>query len=164
MKTKTSNAASAVRLQRQERVLVVVDMQPGFRASCNEATLSAVEREIRSAVEAGDAIVILEYKKYPATHARLLELVDGVYERHAVVTKKDDDGSEELVDACLEHGFPGGKFRFCGVNTHACVMRTVLGLSNKLDDSRIDVVKAACNDENGNCWEEFPSSALVHLV
>lgn len=150
-------------LQRLRSVLVVVDMQPGFRASCREATIKAVEREIRLAVQAREPIVILEYKKYPATHERLLSILQDKYDGFAVVTKKDDDGSEELIDACLEHGFPGGAFRFCGVNTHACVMRTVLGLSEKLDESRIEVVMDACNDEDGNRWAEFPATEMISL-
>ncbi|MBX9685047.1 MAG: isochorismatase family protein [Candidatus Obscuribacterales bacterium] len=145
-------------------VLVVIDMQYGFRASQSEAQIEAVAAEIEAAIELGRPIVVLEYKKYPATNERLIALLAGRYDKYAIAVKKDDDGSEELIDACIEHEFPGGHFRVCGVNTHWCVTSTVLGLAEKLDESLIEVVKAACNDEDGNDWEKFPKLANVVLV
>lgn len=164
MKTKDKPIAGTQECLQENYVLVLVDMQAGFRASLSERTVGAVENEILRALSLKLPIVILEYKKYPATHERLLAHLEGKYDRYAITTKLDDDGSEELIETCLEHGFPGGHFRVCGVNTHACVERTVVGLAEKLDESRVDVVKAACNDEDGNRWAKFPRLANVHLV
>lgn len=145
-------------------VLVVVDMQAGFRASLREATIIAIESEIRRAIENKLPIVVLEYAKYPATHERLLQPLEG-YDKFVIETKRDDDGSTEVIEACLFNGFSGEAFRVCGVNAHGCVKATVLGLTDKLDESKIDVVKAACNDDDkpGN-WSGFPRRKNIHLV
>jgi len=136
-------------------ILVVIDMQPGFRASLNEATIDCVAGEIRAARAANLPIVILEYAKYPATHERLLQLVEG-YENVAIETKREDDGSEELLEACIGNEYFQNVYRVCGVNTLQCVQSTVLGVADRLEDSRIEVVKSACNDEEGpNVWHKF---------
>lgn len=145
-------------------VLLVVDMQAGFRASMQEATINAVETEIRRAIESKQAIVVLEYAKYPATHERLLRLLAG-YDRYVIETKLDDDGSSEVIEACLFNRYSGEAFRVCGVNALACVKATVLGIAEKLDESKIDVVKAACNDDDKpGQWSSFPRRKNIRLV
>lgn len=139
-------------------------MQPGFRASLNEATIDCVAAEIRSARAANHPIVILEYAKYPATHERLLQLVEG-YDKVAIETKREDDGSEELLEACIGNEYFQNVYRVCGVNTLQCVQRTVLGVADRLEDSRIDVVKDACNDEEGSdVWHKFAHRPNVRFA
>lgn len=145
-------------------VLVVVDMQLGFCASLNEATIDAVAGEIEKAKSAKLPIVILEYAKYPKTHERLLQMVDG-YDKLAIETKPENDGSTELLEACIGNEYFQNVYRICGVNTLACVQSTVLGIADRLEDSRVEVVKNACNDETGaNVWHKFAKRPNVQLV
>lgn len=160
MKTETERES---KICKSAYVLVVVDMQCGFRASLTESTLAAVATEINEARSNGQAIVILEYAKYPATHESLLNLVQG-YEKCVVETKFDDDGSLQIIEACLFNGFSAARFRLCGVNTHACVQSTALGLADRLDESTVQVVKTACNDDYPQPWTSFAKRANLQLV
>ena len=129
-----------------------------------EATIIAVEAEIRRAIENKQPIVVLEYAKYPATHERLLRLLEG-YDKFVIETKRDDDGSTEVIEACLFNSYSGEAFRVCGVNALGCVKATVLGIADKLDESKIDVVKAACNDDwKPGQWSSFPRRNNIRLV
>lgn len=128
----------------EETTLVVVDMQPYFAASQHPDTLAAVEREIRSAIEREAPIVVLEFEDSGKTHESLMRLLRK-YRRLAVRVKTTDDGSAWVTSACRQHGFGMKHFRICGVNTDACVLATVLGLTDRIPDCTVEVVRDACN-------------------
>lgn len=148
-------------------VLVVNDMQPQFKAACSLNLLAAVQVLIESAKANKQAIIVVEYDPLfeGKTHKCLLDSLVG-YEHVAFATKhldriqmrrargernlphNADDGSEQIIDACLEHNFSLEHFRFCGVNTDICVLKTVRGLREKIDDCRLELAFSACASEN----------------
>jgi nicotinamidase-related amidase len=147
-----------------ETTLVIVDMQPYFRASQHPDTLAAVEREIRSAISNESAIVLLEFEDSGDTDARLMRVLRA-YPRLAVKLKTTDDGSAWVTAACREHGFGTKHFRVCGVNTDACVLATVLGLTRRLPHCTVEVVKDACNSGNtGYNWGDYRNQRNVVVL
>lgn len=156
-------SASASRIARptpSEYVLLVTDMQPGFPASQDAITQWFVEQEIVRAIELGMAVVVLEYDAYELgeTLPRLMRHLQG-YQRLAVVGRaprqrgqlshERDNGAEEVIQACLEHGFGLEHFRVCGVNSDACIKATIRGLADSISTCHLTVVQDACNSDNG---------------
>lgn len=146
----------------EDQVLVVIDMQDGFSASNDQRTISFVKQEILRAKQTGMAIVIVEFdpKEMGSTHREIMDLLID-YERCTTVSKDKDDGSEEILEACLDNGFWMEDFRICGVNSDACVLDTVTGLLERIPSCEITVVQDACNCSTGNdndVWrEDYPS-------
>lgn len=148
------------------RTLVIVDMQPGFTASLHLATLLQVERRIVEAKSHGWAIVVLENESHlhGHTHEQLLKHLAG-YKRYVVVPKSDDDGSREVIDACVQAGFDLNFVEVCGVNTDACVKKTVEGLIVKSPLSSILVFRKACySDTPDGMWSDFPVARNLKVV
>ncbi len=155
-------------------MLIVVDMQPNFKASCDPATLAAVAREIETARRLGMHIVLLEipYESvfdacpFPPTHECLMNLLTG-YERFLVQGKRWCDGSKQIVLRCEREGFPTAniKYRLVGVNIDACVVETAKGLVERTG-LPVEVVKTACNTDGDitTCWKSFEGLAGIVLV
>lgn len=161
---------SSVAVSEEEPVLVVIDMQPDeFPAARNEDTIACCEREIRTAVEKGWGVVVVEFdpNETGKTNPRLMRLVEG-YARLAVVSKSEDDGSAEVFEAIIENGFWPEHLRVCGCNSDACVLGTVQGYSQRVPSSHIKVIKGACNCLTGptsDVWnEDFPAIPNVQVV
>ena len=148
-------------------ILLVVDMQPKFKASGRGWLLRAVAREVRAAKSAGWGVMFLEYtrcrgaggvKLRDATHRRLTDLVAD-YGEAVVVHKERDDGSAAVLHAAEGWYEPDdddstarhidGGIRVVGVNTEACVADTVNGLSAAMPGLEITVVGGACNGHGG---------------
>lgn len=143
-------------------ILLVVDMQPRFKASKHEWLLKNVANEIRAAKAAGWGIMFLEYSCDGAgsgvalaerTYGRLTRLV-AKYKYAITVHKGYNDGSDEVLVAAEDWYGPevtamhiDDGIRVVGVNTEACVAATVNGLSKTRPDIEITVVGAACNGE-----------------
>ncbi|HEY9785651.1 MAG TPA: hypothetical protein V6D17_09640 [Candidatus Obscuribacterales bacterium] len=151
-------------------VLVIIDMQPDeFPASSDEKTIAGVMREITNAKANLWGIVIVEFDPHETgkTDPRLMRLIEG-YANLAVVAKSEDDGSAEIFEAIIEHGFWPENLRICGCNSDACVLRTVEGYAKRVPSSHIQVVKSACNCLTGptnDVWtEKFPSIANVEVL
>lgn len=136
--------------------LVIVDMQPGFSASNDARTITAVMDEIRLAIASGASIVVIESdrKKYGSTHAELLNLMaDYDPDRWSVETKfwrhndqySPHSGALQVSEACEVFGFPTGRFRVCGVNTDICVFFTAMELGKRYAKSKLEIVMRACN-------------------
>lgn len=149
-----------------DTVLLVMDMQTGFAAACDGITIWFVKQEILRAIELNMPVVILEYDvdDFGATHREIMELLSG-YPRLAVIGRaprrrgqaehERDNGAAEVVEACLEHNFHPEGFRVCGVNSDACVVRTIRGLVSSLPTCLITVVQDACNSTNGRNTHVF---------
>jgi nicotinamidase-related amidase len=146
-------------------ILLVVDMQPKFKASGRRWLLSAVAREVRAAKSAGWGIMFLEYTRCrdvggvplkERTRRRLTDLVAD-YSEAVVVHKERDDGSAAVLHAAERWYSEGagnerhldGGIRVVGVNTEACVADTVNGLSAAMPGLEITVVGDACNAFGG---------------
>jgi nicotinamidase-related amidase len=147
--------------------LVVVDMQPGFSdASRNPTTLYTVELLIKQAVEDRRAVVVLENdpRLNGRTYWLLLKHLAG-YPLKAVVPKFDDDGSNEVIDACDSNGFDEDDFEFGGVHTDACVTSTVDGIARRRRRAHLNVFKEACNSNTpSGMWEAFTNEPNVSIV
>lgn len=148
--------------------LVIVDMQPHFVAANTPGVIVGVTREILEAKRRKSGIIFLEYKptdEMGRTHEGLFSLIKG-YPHKARVTKDDDDGSLEVVKALRRRGFAKHTLRVCGVNTDCCVYETIVGLLDRLDRSKIEVVKDACESEwnRDYDWRSFTKHPRIKLV
>jgi|SaaInlV_165m_DNA_1040744.scaffolds.fasta_scaffold133393_1 nicotinamidase-related amidase len=148
--------------------LVVVDMQPQFKASNIPNVIVGVTREILDAKRRKSGIIFLEYtptESLGRTHDGFSSLIRG-YRAKARVTKKNDDGSKQVVDALRRRGFASHTLRICGVNTECCVAATVNGLVERLDKTRIEVVKDACESEweRDYDWRSFIKHPRIKLI
>lgn len=131
--------------------LVIIDMQAEFPAACNKSVISKIEKEIDKAISNNSPIVFLEYVGYKRTISKLFNRVDG-YENSYFIRKYEDDGSKPLIN--LIKGFKLPKtLKVCGVNTDACVYKTVIGLTKNSSTLKIEVISKACwsdySHENG---------------
>ena len=141
--------------------LVIVDMQPSFKAS--RAVVSAVEDEVRRAVSAKASVVVLQYRNRGRTHRQIMDLLEETGVRYSVAWKDRDDGSDHVERICLDKGYERSVFRLCGVNTHACVKLTAVGLTRRYARVRIEIATAACNGPSSNNWKRFPRHRNIHL-
>lgn len=149
-------------------ILLVIDMQPNFVASNNIRLIANCAREIRRAIRAGNRIVFVEYLGEGKTHRPLVQLVHEYddydtelyrYPRYTVVGKTEDDGSAVIYEhlKTLKRRGPY-TFTVIGVNTDACVRKTVLGLT-KRRGTVINVIKNACNQPK--TWINSPFGNMV---
>jgi len=146
------------------KTLVIVDMQPVFKASQNPNTIIAVTHEIMVAKQNNHAIMIVEYARSGRTHVGFDELLKG-YPHKARISKRDDDGSKEIVKALSRRNFPMQILRVCGVNADCCVYQTVTGLIEKLNKTQVEVVKKACNTFTENFdWRNYYRHPNLRLV
>lgn len=143
-------------------VLVVVDMQPLFRASLRPGLAALVARQVAQAVSDGMPVIILEC--YPqmngATEQSILAPLAGYDSlKHIVLAKCSSGGGKEVYEACQLLGFNTEAFRFCGVNTTDCVFHTAEEVSRRYPDAAICLVEAACGDEfhptTQSAWQRF---------
>ena len=151
-------------------VLVVVDMQPRFRASCDPRTLQNVASQIRGAIARHEPIVVLELAvpgtapDFSRTHKELLDILDDVDNPAFWVLKIKTTvaGGNEVLKACHTYGFDQRHFRICGVNTSACVYETAKALAISRPDSKVEVIASAVNDIDPDAWQCY--SLMSHLV
>lgn len=137
----------------RDTTLVVVDMQPSFIAS--QRVLEEVMQEIDLALRNDWAIVILEYYNQGPTYDCILAKAKQS-RRFALETKFKDGGGREVLNACRKLDFPTDRFRVCGVNTLACVSRTVQEISRIFRQSLVLVVQKACaHNTRENDWHKF---------
>ena len=155
----------------QRRTLVVVDVQTEFEATWPQWLKSGVMREVEEARFRGDAIIMLEFfsvnppKTFGPTYPDLVAVAAaGNQAGFTMRAKALEDGSERVLDACTKMGFPTNLFRICGVNTHACILATVVGLARTFPACLIEVATYACNDYRGNNWSAFPRLPNVLLL
>ncbi len=147
-------------------VLVVMDMQPGFKAAQDAITQWFVKQEVTRAREEGRPVIIVEYDPHEMgeTYDSIKSLIEG-YDRGIIISKSDDDGSAEILRACEAKGFMTASFRMCGVNSDACLLETIQALAGKLPLCSITVVQDACNCLTGKAndvWDEdYPAIAQV---
>jgi nicotinamidase-related amidase len=135
-------------------VLTIIDMQPRFPSSQNSDTIAGVLRLIAKAIELNWPVILVEFYAHGPTDKRITEALRD-YPLCVREFKLNEDGSEEIWEACVEHELPGSRFVICGVNTHACVKDTVIGMARLMPDSAIEVVQDACNCDTGRGWDEF---------
>lgn len=160
--------------------LLVIDMQPRFKASRRKWLIRNVSAEIRAAMKAKHRIVFLEHTRQherpgvviqDATDRRLTKLVDK-YPKALVIHKQRSGGSAEVVNLLesLKHGYPDAiqekiqeEIRVVGVNTSCCVALTVNGMAEKMPKASIIVVGKACNEGEGYGQGKPGNSGLENI-
>lgn len=146
------------------KTLVVIDMQPSFQAANSPQVIVGVTKQILEAKLNNWPIVVLEYDQCGSTHPALISLLKG-YKHKSVITKKDDDGSKELIKCLQRRKFPESELLICGVNADCCVITTIYGILNKLTNTIIELSKEACATELGDIdWRRFPKHSRLSLV
>lgn len=113
--------------------LVVIDVQPTFKAASR--VLEPVGDEMRAAIRRGLGILLVEYSGQGRT---LVRDVADMYPRCWTIVKHSGSGAREVTQALVRHNLPP-RVRVCGVNTLACVLRTVAELP-----SPVEVVEKGC--------------------
>lgn len=136
-------------------------MQKFFPAANNPATVQAVSKEVKAAIQRRQPVLIVEYdpSEVGPTHDCILELVSR-YARALRITKHAADGSHQLLDVCILNNLPHSRLRVVGVNSDACVLETIEGYISLVPDCTITVVRPACNcltgDTNDVWTDDFP--------
>lgn len=125
--------------------LVIIDMQPGFKAALDEPTIKQVLIAIEEAKEAKLPIIIVELdaERYGSTLDSIMEAVD-LYDDVHIVEKCCNDGGDEIEELLLETGIEIEEHVVCGVNIGACVHDTVDTLVNEYGRHCI-MLQSACN-------------------
>jgi len=142
-------------------MLIIIDMQYEFDAA--EDVVGPVCEAVKLAMAENRQIVLVEYKCWGhvnaetcgcLTYGEITSLLEG-YPNLVVVTKANDGGGQEIVDAVSE--FPSD-VDVCGVNIGACVRETVEQLSRLVPDSEFTLLEEACNgwsnDSSAYFWVE----------
>ena len=135
-------------------VLTIIDMQSRFPSSQNNDTIAGVLRLIAKAIERNWPVILVEFYAHGPTDERITDALNG-YAGLVCEVKRNEDGSEEIWESCVEHELPGSRFVICGVNTHACVKDTVFGMARLMPDSVIEIIQDACNCDTGWGWDRF---------
>jgi hypothetical protein len=145
-------------------ILAVIDMQPDGFPYARWIT-GPVVGEIVQAKQRGDAIALIRYNLVIAGEiAPAVLQATADYGRLLRVNKLRVDGSVELLDACHAAELPTSVFRLCGVCTDECVSATAHGLGRMLPQSRIEVVKAACDCWQGKRFDWSQFSKLPNVI
>ena len=150
-------------------ILIVNDVQiihPGGSYDSDYAPLAKIEEQIDFARAKGDFIflVMIDKPECDKIHPRILKRVAG-YARCRIVAKPDEyNGAKWIVKMGKSLGLPMAHFRIVGFQTHRCVQSTTRGLKVLLPKCCIEVIKDACDDQDGNRWRIFPELPGVSLV
>lgn len=138
--------------------LLVIDMQPdGFVTAKCEKTVNACCKEIKKAVEKDMPIIVLEYVNNGETHRKLRYYLD-VHRKTRYIKKRNDDGSDEVIECLKDAGWSIKTFIVCGVNTAGCVEDTITPLVKKYK-KQIQLIRNACNS---NMSDPFDSAIFRH--
>jgi nicotinamidase-related amidase len=146
-----------------DKILVVVDAEPGYRKDMTAGVLDTIEMLVRAAVRADSYIIFLEFCDR-GTLTRLLRCVRR-YDGWVCQSKQRADGSTEVLDACRRAGVePLTSFVICGVDTNTCVAATAGQLAAKMPEAQIEVVQDGCGSRDGNRWDVFPRTRNLRRV
>ncbi len=143
--------------------LVVIDLQPGMIEHAWLSMSENVLKEIRSAREKQAAIIFLELIDYPPTVSWLCTKPQTRTHQEVQVMREYADGSDQVVAACKRLSFATHHFRICGMFAHACVFETTIGLSRRLPQTTITVIKSACDHYIADYWGRFETIKSVRL-
>jgi len=116
-----------------------------------------VKRQIQLAKKRNGPIIFLEYIDCGNTRTELLALVKN-YKYKAIKIKKRNSGAKEIIDVIEKNKFGKRKIKICGVNSDCCVLNTTTDLVERLPESKIHVIKKACNTTSSNKgWNHYPT-------
>jgi nicotinamidase-related amidase len=144
--------------------LVIIDMQPYFRAARNNRKLiNKIKQEIERAKKLNNSIMLVYM---PCCSKRITSaLVAAIrgYDKGSIVAKAWTDGHGEILKALPAKTH----LRFCGVNTDACVRDTVLSMAaNYPKQFKIEVVANGCASEyfgHDNALQEMNKRSNIRI-
>jgi nicotinamidase-related amidase len=144
---------------------IIIDVQPCFDAANKPSLIVGVAKELMNAIKHKAAIIIVEYEGYGKMHEGLQKIIKS-YKNSHVVLKYTDDGSAEIAARLKKRKLRSDLLRVCGVNANCCVQATVNGLLLCMPDTKIKVVKDACewNGKGQYDWQGFTKHKNVRLV
>ncbi len=115
-------------------MLLIIDLQPKFAPT--EEVLQETVRQIKKAKSKHEWIMVLEYAGFGKTTTKITKHFKD-YSKVIRSTKEHDNGSPQVLwnlSCRYDDGYIQNisHIKVCGINTSACVIKTVKGLS-KLD-------------------------------
>jgi len=134
--------------------LVIIDMQPVFKASQEPGLVQPITREIQLAKKKGYPIVVVEYETKGKGKNTLEYIAKKVREYGSFVIKNTDDGAWAIIPM-LKARTRSKKVRVVGVNTAACVYQTVCSLAE--EGYKVQVIA-------DGCWDSFVPNHNKYLV
>jgi len=130
--------------------LCIIDMQTKFWG-CKTAIISKVIHEIKKASRRKDPIIVVEYVSFGSTVKKIMEAIKKSGCDYTIVTKHNDDGGDEIAEACIKNGFFTPRYRLVGLYRSACVKETAKGMawrgSHMPDNIKIQISLFATTDE-----------------
>jgi hypothetical protein len=131
--------------QRTE-VLVVIDMQAGFTGAQNESLIERIQDEARAVVGRGGRVLTT---CFDGSGTLTVELPGA-----PSIWKDRDCGSDEIYAWLVGAGLISSnlRIRVCGVNLSACVIKTAIGLAERLHNEHamcdhVVVEASLCGDD-----------------
>lgn len=153
---------------RHTNVLIVNDVQDtqiptGYIGGYQP--LIRIEEQIVEAIAKGETILLVKINdpRCGPIHPRVMKLVKGYKQCFTVDKEPEFNGAKWIVAKCRELGISVRRARIVGFQTHKCVQGTVRGLT-VLGWRCIQVIKDACDNQNGNRWSTFPQLPGVVLL
>ena len=128
-------------------------MQPKFEAANCEDTINAIKKLVLNAKKDKAYVVIAEYMGYDGTHMCITDIIRK-YKPRAYAVADRNDKSEAIQNKLHWRKVKTPVFKICGVNTAACVLATVQGLSKIMADANIQVIENACNSVGGKYFHD----------
>lgn len=139
-------------------ILVVIDMQPAYKAANNRSLQARIRQTVR---DHDGPVCIVEYEGSGKTFPGIVKAAKG---KHLVrVLKTRDDGGDVVVAACEAEGLGAHKhFLLVGVNTAYCVIGTACGILHARKDTKVTLLIKGCrNPHDGD--EREPTFAAAHV-
>ncbi len=150
-------------------VLLLVHFQPGIVENAPLASIDAALGLARLYRDRKLPVILLELSEYPPTCLWLTTALSSfapVAAGEVLVVRSDNtDGAAEIIQACRDSGVSLERIQACGFLSYACLYDTVAGLSRRLAQPKIEVVKSACDDFIGDDWvlfERLPGVSLLN--
>jgi nicotinamidase-related amidase len=125
------------------KLLLVIDMQIGFKESKSKRVISECQKLIQQAIKNKDKIVILEYVDFGETRKEIKDAL-GNYKVKYII-KNTDDGGDHVHSYLQKRNWQATEIKVCGICLSACVRVT----SERLADMgyEVAVIKKACDKE-----------------
>jgi len=139
-------------------ILIVIDMQVGFRTAGNNYTIRNVVKQIIKAKQLNLPIILVTYIGRGRIIPEISRSVVGYFNLHKI-KKIDDDASGGVIRMCNRRKLNRQQFIICGVNAGWCVAETCEGLAEKNPGSKIIVLSTACN-----CYDRQRSIRMLRRI
>jgi hypothetical protein len=127
--------------------LIIIDMQDSFPAALHQSLRSNIGKQIILAKRRQAPILLVEYHNEGSTLPDLKSKING-YKGCYTVTKKEDDGSTEILGFLAEFPRFVPTWRVCGIHLDCCVWDTITGLKNNLKKTNIEIVRDGVHPNN----------------